>query len=186
MTRYNGAVIRQCGRVMSSGKGRLNRLRIVIGVLVLMFGAAVYLTDRGPRTAYFLPRPLSGAFGSRAVFGVAAENLPTFAHVVAFTLITAGVLAVGRRGGLVVASVWCVTDVAFELGQHSSISPHLARHVPAWFSGIPFLENTRFYFAAGTFDPRDVISILLGAIVAYLVIAVTCSKGERQWVSTPS
>ncbi len=175
-------MIRSVGHV-SCGRG-VHRLWILIGVLVLMIGVAVYVTDRRADRVYFLPRGLAHLHDLPSVFGAASDNLPTFTHALALTLITAGVLMVGKRGGLAVALGWCATDVAFEVGQHRRIAPWLASHLPDWFGGIPFLENTSAYFTAGTFDPRDVISIVLGSVLAYLTIVVTCSKGTAPWFST--
>ena len=52
--------------------------------------------------------------------------------------------------------------------------PHwIAKIVPGWFNGIPFLENTVNYFLRGTFDPTDLVSIAGGTVAAYLTILLT-------------
>jgi len=43
--------------------------------------------------------------------------------------------------------------------------------VPDWFSGIPFLENSKNYFLSGTFDFNDLTAIAVGTISAYFVLS---------------
>lgn len=161
----------------------MNRTWIALGGLTLLAGAAVYLTDLRPGPVYFIPHGLPKIALGGSIPAVLHGCLPAFAHVFAFTLITAGVLTVSRKGGLIVALAWCVADIAFEVGQHPAIAPRITRYLPGWFSGIPFLENTRCYFSTGSFAAGDVISILLGALVAYSIIVVTSRKGDKPWVA---
>jgi glycopeptide antibiotics resistance protein len=50
--------------------------------------------------------------------------------------------------------------------------------VPDWFSGIPFLENSKNYFSSGTFDVNDLVAIVFGTIIAYFVLSITIKRGE--------
>jgi len=50
--------------------------------------------------------------------------------------------------------------------------------VPDWFSGIPFLENSKNYFSSGTFDYNDLTAIAIGTILAYLVLSITNKRGR--------
>jgi hypothetical protein len=50
--------------------------------------------------------------------------------------------------------------------------------IPDWFSGVPFLENTRNYFFQGTFDVLDLAAVLIGSITGYYVLIVTMKKGK--------
>jgi hypothetical protein len=85
-------------------------------------------------------------------------------------------LGSGRQAAAAVCFLWFFVDAAFEIGQHQDIANIIVPHIPAWFKGIPFLENTADYFVQGRFDPADLLAILFGAIAAYLLILVLHKK----------
>lgn len=146
--------------------------QILIGVLALGLGIALYVLDRSPTQTYFLPDALSLFSATPSVFGTLGNHLPTFLHVFAFCLISSGILGCGRRGALIVCFFWLFIDGAFEIGQHPSASEIIIPMIPSLFFDIPILDNTVNYFAQGRFDPIDLISILLGVVSAYLLIWV--------------
>ncbi|KPK47144.1 MAG: hypothetical protein AMS22_17040 [Thiotrichales bacterium SG8_50] len=148
---------------------------LVAALLALSLGLAVYVLDRPPGSAYFLPPVLSLA-GTHLWFGALGAQLPEFVHVYVFSLFTALILGSSRRALLTSCLTWWAIDSFFEIGQHPLISPHIAAAVPAWFAGIPFLENTAPYFARGTFDPGDLVAIAIGALMAYLTVGVIRRK----------
>jgi hypothetical protein len=137
----------------------------------------VYLADRRPEQTYFLHQigvthTLDG--GSSSLFGSLGQNLPAFLHVCAFALLTGGILACGKRGSLFVVLGWLATDVVFELGQRFPGWADIV--VPQWFDSLPILENVRAFFRAGTFDPRDLIAMTIGAMAAYSLLLVTMER----------
>lgn len=138
----------------------------------LALGILVYALDRLPESVYFLPTGWWLAEGGQRWFGSVGGQLPEFLHVYAFALLTAAVLASSRRLALLSCAAWWALDSLVELGQHAAISPQIAAAVPAWFAGIPFLENTGPYFAHGTFDPLDLAAIAVGAVAAYFTIVI--------------
>jgi len=148
------------------------QLLIVLGLSALMGGAAVYLLDR-PVEQSFVPSAISLFALTPTVFGVVGHSLPTFAHVFAFCLLTAALLAVGKKAAITVCLGWFLVDVAFELGQHSALAPALSTLTPLWFAHLPILNQTGSYFLDGTFDPLDLLAIALGALAAYVVIQRT-------------
>ncbi len=107
------------------------------------------------------------------MFGFIGQSLPTFAHVFAFCLLTAALLAGGKKAAMSVCLGWFLVDVAFELGQHSALAPALSTLTPLWFAHLPILNQTDSYFLNGTFDPLDLLAIALGALAAYVVIQRT-------------
>lgn len=142
---------------------------IAVGALVA--GSLVYVLDRPAATVYLLPNALSLALSQLPWFGALGGHLPEFIHVYAFILLTVAVSPWPARVGPICA-FWWVVDSLFELGQHPLLAPHLAAALPAWFQQIPILDNTANYFLYGTFDPGDLVAIVLGTIVAYLTNGV--------------
>jgi hypothetical protein len=152
----------------------INGVQILIGLGGLFVGTMVYLIDRPPEATYFIQ--FSGVKVSLYgilpnLFGVIGNSLPDFLHVFSFIMLTAGLLSWGKRGYLVICLGWFSIDLVFELFQRFNAIP--LKIIPAWFQGIPFLENTGNYFRRGTFDLLDVIAICLGAASAYAVLIAT-------------
>ncbi len=151
--------------------------RIAIGLAAVGVGVLVYLVDRRPEDTYFLFRigvthtPFAGA---APVFGFLSQNLPAFLHVFAFILITGGILACRKKGALIVALSWSLTDAVFELGQRFPASAEI--FIPQWFDTLPVLESARSYFRAGRFDPLDMIAIAFGALAAYGFLLITMER----------
>jgi hypothetical protein len=71
---------------------------------------------------------------------------------------------------------WFTLDCLFEVAQIDSSARWIAQHIPDWFSGVPFLENTASYFLFGTFDVLDLLSIAAGTVAAYVTIRISSGK----------
>ncbi len=158
---------------------KINGVQILIGVGALLVGILVYLIDRSPDSAYFLTgwaRHISLHDQIPNIFGPVGKSLPAFSHVFSFILMTAGILGSGRRGYLFICLFWLFIDGAFELGQKYSSIP--LRFIPEWFEGIPYLENTASFFHSGTFDSMDLVAILTGTIVAYILLRITEKRNK--------
>lgn len=159
---------------MNAPRQRINFLQILIGTLVLLLGTLVYLVDRPHHETYFVSNSrVDIRFFQQLpnLFGAAGNHLPAFAHVFAFTMITASLLACGKKGYLLSAAGWLITDSLFEIGQ--KYGTEIGPFIPGWFDGIPFLESAGAFFANGTFDWNDLMAIVVGAVSAYVVLLIT-------------
>jgi hypothetical protein len=152
----------------------INISQIFIGFFVLLFGTLVYLVDRSPNQIYFIYKTSINISLHNILpnlFRSIGNCLPSFVHVFSFILITAGLMHCKKRGCLIICACWFLTDVVFELGQKfKSLSSTM---VPDWFSGIPFLENSKNYFLSGTFDYSDLTAIAIGTLLAYFILTIT-------------
>lgn len=162
----------------------INKLQILIGLAALLIGTMVYFISRAPEGVYFVHR-----FGfilklHKMIHGVAPDFfgsfgpwLPEFIHVFSFILLTAGIIACGKRGYLIICAGWFFIDALFELGQ--KYSSQVIKIIPSWFSGIPILESTEGFFRKGTFDMRDMTAIVAGTVAAYLVLLMTMDRSGK-------
>jgi hypothetical protein len=162
----------------------INKLQVLIGLACLFIGTMVYFISRSPEGVYFIHR-----FGfilrlHNMIHGIAPDFfgslgpwLPEFVHVFSFILLTAGIVACGKRGYVIICAGWFLIDALFELGQ--KYSSQVIKIIPAWFSGIPILESTEGFFRRGTFDMTDMIAILAGTVAAYLVLLITMDMKEK-------
>lgn len=132
---------------------------LVVAAIALLMGVAYYWLARIESSAAFLtllpspPLTLEPAFFARYL-----GWLPTFVHVLAFSLLTW--LALGRRDGLLACTLWGVTNATFELGQALSVG--LIQHLPEFL-------NLRDYLIHGVFDPFDLAACAIGAWVAWIM-----------------
>ena len=145
-------------------------LAIAIGALFV--GVSLYTLDRQHEHVYFLPNWLALNHPSTGFFGSIGGYLPTFLHVYAFILLTVVVAAPSITKLIPICMAWFTLDGLLEVAQSDSIARWIAAHIPHWFSGLPFLENTASYFLSGTFDARDLLSIIAGSISAYLTVRI--------------
>lgn len=158
--------------------GKASRTQLVLGLAVLLLGTLVYLVDR-PAGHVFFPSAFSLCKAPLCLFGRLGQSLPTFAHVLAFSLFTAVLLGGGRSKALAICLGWMVINAAFELGQHPAVAPGVVSLIPVWFQQVPILEEADRYFLHGTFDHGDMLSIALGALAAYVVIQRTSRREVR-------
>lgn len=149
---------------------RRDVIRIMLGIAGLGLGALIYLVDRPPELVYFISENNSFYTGYMTVFGSLGQHLPTFLHPFSFSLITAGVLVChSTRCIALVGLVWFAIDLIFELGQTTSVSTALVEYIPAWFDQVVVLENMIDYLNFGTYDLKDVVSIAIGSLIAFVI-----------------
>lgn len=136
------------------------------GYLCLLFGYSFYLFIRG-----FDPLNLGisvPTLGETALAGFPAmllSSLPSFLHVVGFTLISLGYVSSTQRNVLRLTIFWCLINLCFEAAQGLSVY------------GVSLMS--------GTFDSIDVLFILLGSIFVY-ALALSHTNSRDRSVSVAS
>lgn len=161
-------------------KHGVNTRQLCIGLSILALGTLFYFFFRSAEHTYFLR-----FFGLNPyrieylppILVFIGNSLPTFIHVLAFSLLTASLVATQKRGYALVCLAWFIIDILFELAQ--AFGEAIISVVPEWFSNIVFLQNTRIYFLKGRFDYLDLFSITLGALVAYFFLLKTSNKERK-------
>jgi len=157
----------------------INIRQILIGLSVLFFGILVYIVDRPFDQTYFLYKSflnLSLHNSLPNLFGNYGNYLPSFIHVYSFIIITASFFPPQKKGYLLISVCWFGVDIFFELGQ--KFKSLFSAMVPDWFSFVPFLEVSKNYFLAGTFDFNDLAAISFGALLGYFTLLIT-TKGMK-------
>jgi hypothetical protein len=137
-----------------------------VGCLALVLGALIYVVVR-PEGSSYLNQGLSSFIPGLSYFPF-INNLPSFFHVVSFSLLTAVVLA-GRKYAVLNCLTWLTVNVVFEVGQHTLVQHFLEHQVE-----LPQLLEG--YFQRGRFDVLDIAFSVLGALVAYYVIWLSWSR----------
>jgi hypothetical protein len=141
---------------------------IVMACAALALGTAVYFTDRRPADAMLLAA-FKGLAGG-GVFGTIGQWLPSFVHPFAFSLLTAAVLwptAISRYGA---CAFWCAINIGFEVGQLAPFKSHWVEALHSDAGDWLITRSAINYLLRGTFDPEDVLAVVLGALSAALVL----------------
>ena len=119
----------------------------VLGLGAAALGVAVYALDRPVGSVAFLP---AGLVFDSGILGPFGGPLPTFIHAMAFSLMTAALLAPTLYARLAACGVWVAANWLFEAAQHPAFTEMTGIGMP------------------GTFDPLDMVAAPLGAAMAFL------------------
>ena len=144
------------------------------GVAALAVGLLVYLCDRGASSTALLPA--SWALAGGPMFGALGAWLPSFVHPLAFSLFTAALLPPRAAPAYGVCAGWCAVNLAFEVGQHPSVSGALGHGVQDAFGNGPMSTALARYFVRGTFDVADAVAAVLGSLAAAAVMRLNHAR----------
>lgn len=151
--------------------------QVTLALLFVLLGTFVYWSIRPPGNGFLIPRLTVGVPTAwRDWLGLVAGQLPTFAHTVAFVLLSAPFASPRRNAALRMSFLWFGIEAALEAGQAAPVATHIAALCPAWFSHVPILDHTAAYFLHGTFDPLDMLAAALGAAAAFLILEYVIGK----------
>ena len=141
----------------------MNRREFVttgVALFSLVSGSLVYVLLRDPANLAWLP-----ATPGRAVaFADWSGPLPSFLHTLGFILLTAVAAGIRRRAQLALVSLaWVGVESLFEIGQQRMLAGGLATGL----AGLPGLAGAGTYFVNGTFDPLDLLAVVLAGGLAW-------------------
>jgi hypothetical protein len=158
----------------------MNWIQLSIGLSVLALGALIYFICRVPQRVYFISAlsiPSSFLTALPKIDWPAESNLPAFAHVFAFILISASFVTQHKGGFARLTLLWLVLDFTIEFGQkYKSASLTL---IPDGWRHVPLLSHAERYFLNGTFDAADLAATALGAAAAYGVLCLTARHQKK-------
>jgi hypothetical protein len=133
-------------------------------VMALSLGALVYLLVR-PDAVAFVPRALHRPLLVGPVIAQLAHWLPSFCHVLGFSLATALGAGFSRRSVTCSAMFWVAVNLLFEIGQHPA-ARDAVNGLLGGSSSWP-LASVRQYCLNGTFDKADMAAAVVGAVAAW-------------------
>lgn len=146
---------------------------IAAGIMTLAIGALVYVADR--------PVGIFSRLGDGLDFihfGRLGYWLPDGLHPLGMALISAGV-AGGRPASLRFWAIfWGIIGLCMETGQY--FGKKTTAFLPAGWQDLPFVRETAAYFIHGTFDPMDMVAVLLGSLTAWLLSFSPCLNPQQQ------
>jgi len=149
---------------------------VATGLMAMLVGLLVYLTDRDPAHAALIPAV--AALAGASLFGALGQWMPSFLHPFAFSLFTAAVLPPRSAWRYRACAAWCAVNLAFECGQHPLASARLAE----WVQGFGNTLAGRMvanYFLLGTFDGGDIVAALLGGLAAVALLWCLPDTAEK-------
>ena len=144
-------------------------LQFILGVIALGVGVVFYMYCRPSQDVYFIRFFQFHSAGEKACLYSFVNNLPTFIHTFAFSLMTVGLLACSKSCHFYVVAGWVGFDMGLEILQGKI---HLLPNLSEKLFFLPFFDNTKNYIEFGVFDSLDMLSILLGGVAAYGILCV--------------
>lgn len=159
-----------------------NANQAVLGAAVLLLGLLLYAHARPPLYNFLtdLQLPNLVQWVSHSSFGWWCSFLPSFIHVMSMSLICAALLPQEKWTFLLVCASWVFIDTVFELLQLTA--PFVSVHYNGGLDRYALIENTIGYFIDGTFDPNDLLAVLVGGLIAYAVLFIT-RKTKKELVA---
>ncbi len=142
-----------------------------VGLAALMLGLLIYIVVR-PEGSSYLSHFVHFALPVSLENFPLINNLPSFLHGFAFSLLTIVILG-ERKYALASCLFWLVVNVLFELGQHS----YFVQWLDVNKIQVPQVLNT--YMHLGTFDVLDVLLSMFGACAAYGFMVLKDNSLER-------
>ncbi|MDW7646462.1 MAG: hypothetical protein SCI25_15665 [Desulfuromonadales bacterium] len=134
----------------------------ITGALFLLFGFLYYLVIRSADNLYITNNTnylnIFTIFNNKLNY---TDSIPSFIHVVSFSLITISLVELNRKSIILACTSWVVINVVFEYlqGFNASLKTFSGQNI-----FYAFLQN-------GTFDSNDVgFSILGGFFAAFIAI----------------
>lgn len=144
----------------------------LFGTAWFLLGVLVYLAARPRTTSSFFPEAASiAAFlphWLRSLLG----PVPTFVHVIAFSMMSAALVGRTYKKQLALCAGWAGIEIVFEVAQHPLIRNWLLRTDS--LSSMPFISK----YLAGTFDYADILAAIVGASLTALFLGSTRSKSR--------
>jgi hypothetical protein len=154
---------------------RVNFDQLGRGLFFPLIGVSVYLWIRDNALSSIPDTLVVHRLFTSTVIQI-TNQLPTYTHLLAFSLLTAASLRGGRRIAAKICIFWFLVVLVFEMAQHSVVSSWLLALVPYWFKNIWLLDNTYEFLSSGTYDPLDLAAALVAALLAYRIINITESN----------
>lgn len=142
----------------------LNKYQVFAGLIILTLGCIIYITDRPPWQTVWFSDTISFYTDKHRVFGNLGDHLPSFLHVIIFSLLTAGIFAENLRQYLYIIGFWLAINFLFEILQLDTFHS---------ISGLNWVKN---YSLNAVFDFKDLIAIFSGGIIAFIVLSLTKRK----------
>jgi hypothetical protein len=143
------------------------------GIGWFLVGVLVYLIARPRTISAFFPEAIRIAapmpHGLRSLLG----PVPTFVHVLAFSVMSAAFVGRTYTRQLLLCVGWAAIEVVFELAQYPLVRDRLLR--VSLLSSMPFIRS---YLAGGTFDCADILAAIFGASLAGLFLRSTWSRSQ--------
>ena len=160
-------------RILNSPK------QVLIGSVFLLLGLSVYLFSRPAWQFTLLPDFLFIEWFPTNNFGHYGDSLPSFLHVLGFSVLSAGIITTSKKAYVFICSLWAFINILFEilqsdifltLNKYTFFDEQLSAYVLNW------LQN---YSLNAVFDYYDLLAILLGAMSAYWVLKQTQQREMR-------
>ena len=88
-----------------------------------------------------------------------------------------GLISKTRKSRVMICFTFLTINFFFEIGQ--KYKTLATKYIPNYFNRLFILENSKNYFSLGTFAVSDLISILLGSIMALIIAEIIVERWDN-------
>jgi len=139
-----------------------------MGMLWTLAALMEYAVMRQPGNVWLMPLDWRSRFASIPIQQISSE-FPIFAQTIAASILGAWLMRCARGGAFMVCGMCVFTEMAYEFTQKPAVSAWLVPMIPqVW----PLNYVARF-MGVGTFSSDNVLAIILGGLISYLVMLNT-------------
>jgi len=150
-----------------------NLLFLTWAIFAIIAGYLVYFFARAGVPVAAIPEILYPWVSTQPEWIGLSGWLPGFFHTYAFILFTFVVLGIESSTNLYKSMLlWVSVESFFEIGQYPTLSRYISEQFGLQFADSWIAQSLGDYFIQGTFDPLDLLAILLAAFAAKITFSV--------------
>lgn len=154
-----------------------NSRQVLLGLFSIMLGIFVYIAFRPSWQTACIPEITYLNWSKFQYLTERMYNLPSFLHIFGFSLLTAGVVSQKKWTFLIICGSWLFVNLLFEFLQTNATYNWLHDISINHENLNPILHWFQSYSLHGIFDPKDILALFSGAMLAY-VFMVKTNKGD--------
>lgn len=153
-----------------------NLRQVLLGSIFLSLGIITYIAFRPSGQATWIPEMISLDWSKFQIIVKIGNSIPSFLHILSFSLLTAGIMAQNKKNYMIICFTWFFINLLFEFLQANTVFTLLNSVSDNHDKLNPLLQWLKNFSMYGVFDPKDIIALIIGAIIAYIVL-IKSNKG---------
>jgi len=148
---------------------RFERRLLIDGVLWSLAAAGAYLLARQAGVGMLLPTTVQLRL-SQVPVQQFSDAFPTFAGVIALSMLCVWGLRCGKGGAAFICAGWMLLGVGFQYVQRSDVASWVLPQLPSFFHTVWPFNRFEEFVGRGGFSMNDVLATVLAGIIAYVMV----------------
>ncbi len=137
-------------------------------MILIILGAFIYVYDRSSGNIFLLIKYFSANNEGKSMLGDLGFYLPTFLHIIGFSMITKSFFYASKKSNYVIPLFWGSLNILIEFGQLYNSESSL-KYLSNDHHSYTIKKVMYNYFATGVFDWFDILFAVIGIIFSFLL-----------------